>query len=155
MAARKHKTPRAPKKAGNREQTSGGQNVQGEERHWEASGWLRYQHNNLFSKKQTMHLTQRQKWQEKTNTSNEVPQVESLVALDALVGNLTGVVHGEGQTDHSKANSRQKEKNHHHVKATVQRLHQIWENCGGQQIIFSAYYLTWKNQEKLPKSWMT
>lgn len=52
-------------------------------------------------------------------TSNDVPQVDSFVPLDALVGNSTCVVDTERQTDQGEANGHKQEENHHHVKATV------------------------------------
>lgn len=63
-----------------------------------------------------------------SHTSDEVPQVESFVPLDALVGNLTCVVNTEGQTDQSEADGCQQEEDHHHVKASVQCSHKLWEN---------------------------
>lgn len=63
-----------------------------------------------------------------SHTSNEVPQVESFVPFDALVGNLACVVNAERQADQRKAHSRQQEEDHHHVEATVHRLHKLWEN---------------------------
>lgn len=64
-----------------------------------------------------------------SRTSNDVPQVESLVTFDALVGNPACIVNAERQTDQREAHSNQQEKNHHHVKATIQCLHKLWENC--------------------------
>lgn len=63
-----------------------------------------------------------------SHTSDEVPQVESLVSFDALVRNLACVVDTERQTDHCKADGRQQEEDHHHMKATVQCPHQLWKN---------------------------
>lgn len=48
--------------------------------------------------------------------------------FDALVGNLAGIVNAERQTDQREAHSHQQEEDHHHVKATVQRAHELWEN---------------------------
>lgn len=62
------------------------------------------------------------------HTSDGVPQVEPLVSFDALVGNLACVVDAERQADESKAHSHQQKKNHHHVKASIQCLHKLWEN---------------------------
>lgn len=61
-------------------------------------------------------------------TSNEVPQVETFVAFDALVGDLVSVVNAEGQADQRKAHSHQQEEDHHHVKATIQCPHKFREN---------------------------
>lgn len=61
-------------------------------------------------------------------TSNDVPQVESFVSLDALVGNLACVVNTERETDQSEADGHQQEEDHHHVKSTVQCSYELWEN---------------------------
>lgn len=73
-------------------------------------------------------MRERVKTRVPSHTSNEVPQVESFVPLDALVGNLACVVNAERQTDQSEANGHQQEEDHHHVKATVQCSHKLWEN---------------------------
>lgn len=61
-------------------------------------------------------------------TGDDIPQVESLVTLDALVGDLACIVNAEGQTDQCKEYGRQQEEDHHHVKSAVQCAHQLWED---------------------------
>lgn len=65
---------------------------------------------------------------ESSLTSNEVPKVETIVAFNALVGDLVSVVNAEGQANQSKAHSHQQEEDHHHVKTTIQRPHKFREN---------------------------
>lgn len=62
------------------------------------------------------------------HTSDEVPQIESLVPFDALVWNLACVVNAERQTDQRKTHSHQQEQDHHHVEAPIQCPHKLWEN---------------------------
>ena len=63
-----------------------------------------------------------------SHTSDEVPQVESFVPFDALVRDLACVVNAERQADKSEAHSHQQEEDHHHVKAAIQRPHELREN---------------------------
>lgn len=53
------------------------------------------------------------------HTCNDVPQVESFVAFDALVGNFACIVNRERQADQGKPYGRKQEEDHHHVKTTV------------------------------------
>lgn len=63
-------------------------------------------------------------------TCKDIPQADAPRAVDCLVRNLDHVENGKARADQSQGQSQEEEKQNCYVEASVELLHQVWEDWG-------------------------